>query len=108
MTASRPGIQSIAISARVVRRSLPLAYLIGAGIGIFRMLGPGGAEFRPPPLVGAYGFLTLQAFILNKAVSLIIVFAALPARLIFVLAADLAPVAIVVRDAAPTWGDHNA
>ena len=40
----------------------------------------GGAEFRLPLLIGVFGFAALQAVILNKAMSLIVVLTALPAR----------------------------
>ncbi|XVQ11147.1 hypothetical protein ACQP1W_00795 [Spirillospora sp. CA-255316] len=45
------------------------------------MIGLGGAEFRLPMLIGAFGFATLAAAILDKAMSLDVVAAALPARL---------------------------
>ena len=45
----------------------PLAFLTGAGIGILGgMIGLGGAEFRLPLLIGVFGFLALQAVILNR------------------------------------------
>ena len=51
----------------MIRRSLPLAFLTGAGIGILGgMIGLGGAEFRLPLLIGVFGFLALQAVILNR------------------------------------------
>ena len=54
----------------------------GAGIGLLGgMIGLGGAEFRLPLLIGVFGFAALQAVILNKAMSLVVVLAALPARL---------------------------
>ena len=40
----------------------------------------GGAEFRLPLLVGAFRFAALQAVILNKAMSLVVVASALPFR----------------------------
>lgn len=55
------------------------------------LIGLGGAEFRLPLLIGVFGFLALQAVILNKAMSLIVVLTALPARLISVPYSDLAP-----------------
>ena len=59
-----------------------LAVAAGAGIGLLGgMIGLGGAEFRLPLLIGVFGFAALQAVILNKAMSLIVVLAALPARL---------------------------
>lgn len=55
------------------------------------MIGLGGAEFRLPLLVGVFGFAALAAVILNKAMSLIVVLTAIPARLAAVPLADLAP-----------------
>lgn len=52
--------------------------LIGALGGL---IGLGGAEFRLPVLVGAFRLDTLQAVILNKAMSLVVVSAALLFRL---------------------------
>lgn len=64
-------------------RSLPLAVALGAGVGLLGgMIGLGGAEFRLPILIGFFGFAALQAVILNKALSLIVVIVALPARLL--------------------------
>lgn len=66
-------------------RSLPLGFVIGAAVGILGgMIGLGGAEFRLPLLIGIFGFVALQAVILNKAMSLIVVITALPARLLSV------------------------
>ena len=47
-------------------------------------------------LIGVFGFLALQAVILNKAMSLIVVLTALPVRLISVPYGDLAPYWYVV------------
>lgn len=55
------------------------------------MIGLGGAEFRLPLLIGLFGFVALQAIILNKAMSLIVVVTALPARLLSVPLSDLTP-----------------
>jgi uncharacterized protein len=44
------------------------------------LIGLGGAEFRLPLLIGAFRFAALQAVILNKAISLIVVASALPFR----------------------------
>ena len=64
-------------------QSLPLAAATGAVIGVLGgMIGLGGAEFRLPLLIGVFGFVALQAVILNKALSLIVVTTALPARLL--------------------------
>jgi hypothetical protein len=45
------------------------------------MIGLGGAEFRLPLRISLFGFAALAAVILNKAMSLIVVLTALPARL---------------------------
>lgn len=72
-------------------RSLPLAFGAGAGIGVLGgMIGLGGAEFRLPLLLVVFGFAALQAVILNKAMSLVVVATALPARLVAVPPDDLA------------------
>lgn len=55
------------------------------------MIGLGGAEFRLPLLIGVFGFVVLQAVIVNKAMSLAVVLTALPARLVAVPYAALAP-----------------
>jgi uncharacterized membrane protein YfcA len=55
------------------------------------MIGLGGAEFRLPLLIGVFGFAALQAVILNKAMSLVVVVAAIPARLLAVPITDLLP-----------------
>jgi uncharacterized membrane protein YfcA len=53
----------------------------GAAIGALGgLIGLGGAEFRLPLLIGLFGFGALEAVILNKAMSLIVVAAALPLR----------------------------
>ncbi|MBD3814089.1 MAG: sulfite exporter TauE/SafE family protein [Betaproteobacteria bacterium] len=44
------------------------------------LIGLGGAEFRLPLLIGLFGFPALEAVILNKAMSLIVVATALPFR----------------------------
>lgn len=48
------------------------------------MIGLSGAEFRLPLLIGVFGFAALQAIIMNKAMSLVVVISALPARLVAV------------------------
>ncbi|MFE2481603.1 TSUP family transporter, partial [Streptomyces sp. NPDC059389] len=53
------------------------------------LIGLGGAEFRLPLLIGMFGFAALSAVILNKAMSLVVVVTALPARLAAVSFADL-------------------
>ncbi|MBI4942115.1 MAG: sulfite exporter TauE/SafE family protein [Actinobacteria bacterium] len=67
-------------------------FAAGAGVGLLGgMIGLGGAEFRLPLLISLFGFAALQAVILNKALSLVVVATALPARLAAVPLADLAP-----------------
>lgn len=44
------------------------------------LIGLGGAEFRLPVLLGVFRFWPLQAVILNKAMSLVVVAAALMFR----------------------------
>lgn len=54
------------------------------------MIGLGGAEFRLPLLIGLFGFGPLEAVILNKAMSLVVVASALPFRLMAVPFSELA------------------
>jgi uncharacterized membrane protein YfcA len=68
-------------SAPGARRSGPAAFGGGAVIGALGgLIGLGGAEFRLPLLIGAFRFAALQAVILNKAMSLVVVASALPFR----------------------------
>lgn len=61
--------------------SLPMAFFGGAIIGTLGgLIGLGGAEFRLPLLIGMFGFAALDAVILNKAMSLLVVATALPFR----------------------------
>lgn len=74
------------------RKSLPLVFLIGAAVGVLGgMIGLGGAEFRLPLLIGLFGLAALPAIIMNKAMSLIVVIIALPARLLGVPLAEVTP-----------------
>jgi uncharacterized membrane protein YfcA len=62
-------------------RTLPLAFGGGAIFGTLGgLIGLGGAEFRLPLLIGLFRFAPLQAVILNKAMSLVVVASALPFR----------------------------
>jgi len=62
-------------------RSTTTAFGGGAIIGALGgLIGLGGAEFRLPLLIGAFRFAALQAVILNKAMSLVVVASALPFR----------------------------
>ena len=80
-----------------VARSLPLAFTGGITIGVLGgLIGLGGAEFRLPLLIGVFGFVALEAVILNNAMSLVVVTTALPARLAAVPFADLAPHSAIV------------
>ena len=59
----------------------PRIVLAGAAVGLVGgLIGLGGAEFRLPLLIGMFGFAALDAVILNKATSLIVVATALPFR----------------------------
>jgi hypothetical protein len=59
----------------------PAAFSGGAVIGALGgLIGLGGAEFRLPLLIGLFGFGALEAVILNKAMSLVVVASALPFR----------------------------
>jgi uncharacterized membrane protein YfcA len=64
------------------RRHNPFAVFSGgAVIGVLGgLIGLGGAEFRLPLLIGAFGFGALEAVMLNKAMSLVVVASALPFR----------------------------
>ncbi|MEV6742544.1 hypothetical protein AB0N14_39070 [Streptomyces sp. NPDC051104] len=71
--------------------SVPVVFTAGTGIGVLGgMMGLGGAEFRLPLLISLFGFAALSAVILNKAMSLVVVVVALPARLAAVSASRLA------------------
>lgn len=67
------------------------AFGAGALIGTLGgLIGLGGAEFRLPVLIGLFGLGTLEAVILNKAVSLVVVGSALVFR-----AQAIAPTALL-------------
>lgn len=72
------------------RRGPAPAFFAGAAVGLLGgMIGLGGAEFRLPILLLVFGFAALHAVILNKAMSLIVVAVAIPARLFAVEPLDL-------------------
>ena len=71
----------ISSSAKAFSRRSLSALGGGALIGTLGgTIGLGGAEFRLPLLIGAFGFSALEAVILNKAMSLVVVATALPFR----------------------------
>ena len=68
-----------------------LAFVSGTIIGTLGgLIGLGGAEFRLPLLIGVFRFAALEAVILNKATSLVVVASALPFRARTVPFADVA------------------
>jgi hypothetical protein len=73
---------------RAARRPPWLSFVVDAAVGLLGGLvglgGLGGAEFRLPRLVGLFGFVSLQAVFVNKAMTLVAVLVALPSRLIAV------------------------
>lgn len=81
--APRPG-KAVHRPAARLGRARPgwMALSIGAAVGVLGgMIGLGGAELRLPLLIGVFRFVALQAVILNKAISLLVVVTAIPARL---------------------------
>jgi uncharacterized membrane protein YfcA len=73
------------------RRNWILVLLCGASVGLLGgLIGLGGAEFRLPLLIGVFGFVALEAVILNKATSLVVVAASLPFRAATVSFASIA------------------
>lgn len=75
----------------------PLAFGSGAIIGTLGgLLGLGGAEFRLPLLIKTFRFRGLEAVILNKAVSLVVVATALPFRASAVPLMDVADMWTVI------------
>jgi uncharacterized protein len=94
---SANGTADSVTTAPTLPSSLPAAFAAGAGVGVLGgLIGLGGAEFRLPLLIGVFGFLALQAVIMNKAMSLIVVLTALPARLAAVPIDALTPYWFVV------------
>jgi len=77
-----------------VRNNEAAAFGGGTVIGILGgLIGLGGAEFRLPLLIGAFRFPVLEAVIVNKATSLIVVASALPFR----------AATVPLRDVAAEW-----
>ena len=74
----------------VPTRGTLAAFGSGGAVGIVGgLIGLGGAEFRLPLLIGWFRFAALEAVILNKAISLVVVTSALPLR------AGTVPIALV-------------
>ena len=64
-----------------LRERKSTAFAGGAIIGVLGgLIGLGGAEFRLPLLIGLFRFVALEAVILNKAMSFVVVASALPLR----------------------------
>ncbi len=77
----RENLMPTAMAPAVEPRNTPAAFADGAIIGALGgLIGLGGAEFRLPLLIGVFRFAPLQAVILNKAMSLVVVGSALPFR----------------------------
>ena len=69
-------------ASRFGRRSPWPAALAGAAVGLLGgLVGLGGAEFRLPLLLGLFALAALPGVIVNKALSLTVVVAAIPSRL---------------------------
>ncbi|WP_132662570.1 sulfite exporter TauE/SafE family protein [Rhizobium azibense] len=68
-------------AARMAPHSPPASFGGGAVIGTLGgLIGLGGAEFRLPLLIGFFNIAPLEAVIMNKAMSLVVVASALPFR----------------------------
>lgn len=74
-------LEALPVTAGVTQRSKTAAFGSGAVIGTLGgLIGLGGAEFRLPLLISLFRFRGLEAVILNKATSLVVVASALPFR----------------------------
>jgi uncharacterized protein len=73
--------KTLPVAPSMVQRSRPVAFGTSALIGTLGgLIGLGGAEFRLPLLISLFRFHGLEAVILNKAISLVVVATALPFR----------------------------
>jgi uncharacterized membrane protein YfcA len=78
-------------SAHPRARSQSAGFAAGAAVGLLGgLVGLGGAEFRLPLLLTLFGFAALAAVIVNKAMSLVVVLAAIPARIAAVPLSEVA------------------
>jgi uncharacterized membrane protein YfcA len=74
-------VSSVSGTLPAFARSSWSAFFGGALIGVLGgLIGLGGAEFRLPLLIGLFGFVALEAIIVNKATSLTVVASALVFR----------------------------
>lgn len=81
----------IEVTGTRVERNIFAAFVGGAGIGALGgLIGLGGAEFRLPLLISVFQFAALEAVIMNKAMSLVVVSSALPFRATTVSFAEVA------------------
>ena len=70
-----------AASFDAFQRGQVSAFVSGTGIGTLAgLIGLGGAEFRLPFLISMFRFGALEAVIINKAMSLVVIASALPFR----------------------------
>jgi uncharacterized protein len=80
-----------AASFDAYRRGQVHAFVSGTGIGTLAgLIGLGGAEFRLPFLISMFRFGALEAVIINKAMTLVVVASALPFRTGTTSVADIA------------------
>ena len=79
-------MQASSTDGGVASRDTRFARLVGALAGgaavgtLGGLIGLGGAEFRLPLLIGVFGFVALQAVVMNKTMSLVVVISALVFR----------------------------
>ncbi len=90
MGATGRSVTTVSAVERRVSRHPVVVFSAGASVGVVGgMIGLGGAEFRLPLLIGVFAFAALQAVIVNKAMSLVVVASAIPARLLAVPLGDV-------------------